>query len=179
MLDAMQTAAAVSASLDSTTLTSATLDSVVEAFPDSAVEITLDPARIDAVAAHAFLTTTHWSPGIPLETVQRAIANSLCVAARVNGQQVGFARMITDRATFAYLADVHVLPAWRRRGIAQRMLQALFDYAEVESMRRLMLVTRDAHSLYRGFGFTETAIPERIMEKVRSNAYGAPVTARH
>lgn len=146
---------------------------------DLAVDITLDPAHIDAVAAHAFLTTSHWSPGIPLETVQRAIAHSLCVAARVDGQQVGFARIITDRATFAYLADVHVLPAWRRRGIAQRMLQALFAHAEVETLRRLMLVTRDAHSLYRGFGFSETNIPERIMERVRSNAYGPSATACH
>ncbi|MBL0940398.1 MAG: GNAT family N-acetyltransferase [Gemmatimonadaceae bacterium] len=139
------------------------------------IEITTDAARIDAEAAHAFLTTSYWSPGIPLDVVQRAIANSLCVAARSGGAQVGFARLVTDRATFAYLADVHVLADYRGRGIAHRMLEALFGHVDVQGLRRLMLVTRDAHALYRGFGFTAASAPERIMERVTRNAYAGSI----
>ena len=144
---------------------------------DVDIDIVLDANQIDAVAAHAFLTTSYWSPGIPFDVVQRAIANSLCVAARSDGRQIGFARLVTDRATFAYLADVHVLPEYRGRGIAHGMLNALFGHADVQGLRRLMLVTRDAHSLYRKFGFTASTVPERIMERVTPNAYGALFTS--
>ncbi len=130
--------------------------------PDA--EITLDPRRIDAEAAHEVLRTTYWSPGIPLDVVKRAIQNSLCVAARIEDRQVGFARLVTDRATFAYLADVYVLPGHQGQGLAEKMLTALLGHPEVQGLRRLMLATRDAHGLYERFGFRPLAAPERFME---------------
>lgn len=129
------------------------------------VEITLDPARIDVEAAHAFLRTIYWAQDIPLEVLRRAIAHSLCVAALDEGRQVGFARLITDRATFAYLADVYVLPGHRGRGISRQMLAALFGHPDVQGLRRAMLATRDAHGLYEKFGFTPLAAPARFMER--------------
>lgn len=139
--------------------------------PDT--DITLDPQQIDAEAAHAFLSGTYWSPGIPLAVVERAIQNSLCVAARCQGRQVGFARLVTDKATFAYLADVYVLPEHRGQGLSTRMLAALLGHPEVQGLRRLMLATRDAHGLYRRFGFQPLAVPERFMELHRPDVYAA------
>ena len=137
----------------------------------SEVEVTLDPARVNAEAAHAFLTTSYWSPGIPLEVVKRAIQNSLCVAVLKGSEQVGSARLVTDRATFAYLADVYILPDYRGIGLSQKMLAALFAHPDVQGLRRLMLVTRDAHTLYEKFGFASLAAPERFMELHKANVY--------
>jgi GNAT superfamily N-acetyltransferase len=128
-------------------------------------EISFDPARVDVEAAHAFLAGTYWARDIPLEVVRKAIANSLCVALLQAGRQVGFARVVTDRATFGYLADVYVLEEFRGRGLSKRMLEALFAHPELQGLRRTMLVTRDAHGLYAGFGFTALAHPERVMER--------------
>jgi len=135
------------------------------------VEYTLDPARIDAVAAHAFLVDCYWSRGIPLSTVRRAIDHSICVAALLHGRQIAFARLVTDRATFAYLADVYVLPDHRGQGISKRMLQTLFDHPDVQGLRRLLLVTRDAHRLYQQFGFQSLASPAGFMEKHNPHIY--------
>lgn len=134
-------------------------------------DLTFDPARIDATAAHAFLTTSYWSPGIPLAVVRRAIANSLCVAVRRNGEQIAFARAVTDRATFAYLADVYVLEAHRGQGIARRMVAALLAHADLQGLRRLMLATRDAHGLYASFGFTPLRNPPSMMERHHPDVY--------
>jgi GNAT superfamily N-acetyltransferase len=134
-------------------------------------EITLDPGRIDAEAAHAFLSGSYWAAGIPLAVVRKAIANSLCVAAYAGGAQVGFARVVTDRATFAYLADVYVLEAHRGRGLSRQLVAALLGHPELQGLRRLMLVTRDAHGLYEQFGFTALAHPERVMELHRPGVY--------
>ena len=134
-------------------------------------EISLDPQRIDIDAVHAFLRDSYWAQGIPRDIVARAIANSLCVGAFVDGAQIGFARLVTDRATFGYLADVYVLSAYRGRGIASRMLSALMAHPEVQGLRRLMLVTRDAQTLYAGFGFAALAAPERHMERTDPEIY--------
>ena len=107
----------------------------------------------DARAAHAFLTQSYWSPGIPVETVEKALANSLCVSVLHNGAQVGMARVITDRATFAYLADVYVLDEHGGMGLAKAMVGHLQGHAEVQGLRRWMLATRDAHGLYEGLGW--------------------------
>jgi GNAT superfamily N-acetyltransferase len=128
-------------------------------------EISFDPARIDVEAAHAFLAGTYWARDIPLGVVRKAIENSLCVAVLQGGRQLAFARVVTDRATFAYLADVYVLEEFRGRGLSKRMLEALFAHPELQGLRRTMLVTRDAHGLYAGFGFTPLAHPERVMER--------------
>lgn len=137
----------------------------------SSIEISLDPQRIDIDAVHAFLRTSYWAQAIPREIVAQAAANSLCVGAYWEGEQIGFARLVTDRATFGYLADVYVLSEHRGQGIAKQMVGALFDHPEVQGLRRLMLVTRDAHGLYADFGFTALAAPERHMEKTDPEIY--------
>jgi N-acetylglutamate synthase-like GNAT family acetyltransferase len=137
----------------------------------SSIEISLDPQRIDIDAVHAFLRTSYWAQAIPREIVAQAVANSLCVGAYWEGEQIGFARLVTDRATFGYLADVYVLSDYRGKGIAKRMLSALMAQPEAQGLRRLMLVTRDAHGLYADFGFTALAAPERHMEKTDPEIY--------
>ena len=141
----------------------------------SDITISLDPSRLDISAIHAFLTTTYWSAGISRDVVARAIAGSVCIGAFDGEAQVGFARLVTDRATFAYLADVYVLESYRGGGLARRMLDALFDHAQVQGLRRMMLATRDAHELYAKYGFTPLGAPERFMELHRPDVYRAPV----
>ena len=136
-------------------------------------ELTSDPARLDVEAIHAFLSKTYWSPGIPRYIVQRAIDNSLCFGVLLEGQQVAFARLVTDKTTFAYLADVYVLEEHRGRGLSRRMMDAIMAHPELQGLRRMMLATRDAHGLYAKFGFKPLAAPDRIMEIHVPNAYGA------
>ena len=133
-----------------------------------------DPRRLDAVAVHAYLTRSYWAAGIPLEVVERAIANSLCVGLYHNGQQVGFARVVTDRATFAYLCDVYVLEEHRGRGLSKWMMEAVLAHGELRGLRRFLLGTLDAHELYRRFGFTELAEPGRMMEIMNRDVYARP-----
>ncbi len=128
-------------------------------------ELVDDPARIDVAAAHAYLARSYWSPGIPYATVARAIANSLCVAVHCDGEQVGLARVVTDRATFAYLADVYVLEAHRGRGLARAMVAHLQAHPELQGLRRWLLMTLDAHGLYESLGWSPLAHPERGMER--------------
>ena len=128
-------------------------------------ELVEDPERIDVAAAHAYLARSYRSPNIPLATVERAIANSLCVAVRHAGEQVGLARVVTDRATFAYLADVYVLEEHRGRGLAQAMVRRLHEHPDLQGLRRWLLMTVDAHSLYEKLGWTPLAHPERGMER--------------
>lgn len=137
-------------------------------------ELTDDQSLIDAVATHAYLTRSYWSAGIPLETVERALANSLCVAIRHGDAQVAFARVITDYATFAWLADVHVLEDHRGRGLSKAMVAALQDHDSLQGLRRWGLHTLDAHGLYRQLGWTGQATPERMMERVFTNLYPVP-----
>ena len=127
--------------------------------------------RIDAVAAHAFLSQSYWSRGIPLETVRRALDNSLCVAAWLDEAQVGFARVVTDRATFAYLADVYVLDAHRGRGLAKTMVARLHDHPDLQGLRRWLLATKDAHSLYRGMGWSDVPDPSIMMQRHFPDVY--------
>jgi GNAT superfamily N-acetyltransferase len=120
--------------------------------------------QIDIV--HPALAASYWSPGIRREVVEHAIRNSLVIAAyeRATGRQVAFARVVTDYATFAWLCDVFVDEAHRGRGIAKRMLSALIDDPRLQTLRRWCLATKDAHELYRPFGFTPVPA-ERWMEK--------------
>ena len=130
-----------------------------------------DPARLDMEVIHGFLSNAYWSQGIPREVVERALRNSLCFGLYDGDRQVGFARVVTDRATFAYLADVYVLEGHRGRGLSRRLVAALLDHAELHGLRRLMLVTRDAHGVYGKFGFAPLAHPERVMELHRPDVY--------
>lgn len=132
--------------------------------------IITDQRQIDVDAAHAFLATSYWSPGVPRDVVARAIANSLCFAVRHGDCQVGFARVITDKATFAYLSDVYVLEEHRGKGLSKRLLAAIGAHPELQGLRRKLLVTRDAHALYAQFGFKSVAHPDRFMESVAPNS---------
>jgi len=136
--------------------------------------ISTDPARIDRALVHAFLSGSYWASGIPREIVDRSIENALCFGVYEENRQVGFARVISDLATFAYLADVFVLPSHRGRGLAKWLMEAILAHPKLQGLRRWMLVTRDAHGLYRQVGFTELAHPERLMEMVRSEIYSNP-----
>lgn len=128
-------------------------------------EISTDPARIDLVAVHAFLTNSYWAAGIPLETVEHSIRNSLCFGIYRGNRQVGFARVITDRATFAYLGDVFVLPEYRGQDLSKWMMECIMAHPDLQGLRRWSLLTRDAHGLYRQFGFRELKSPQRWMER--------------
>jgi GNAT superfamily N-acetyltransferase len=147
---------------------------VVDRSRDDGYEISTDPARLDRRAIHAFLTTSYWSPGIPLDVVERAIDGSLPFGLYAHdGEQVGFARVVTDSATFGFLADVYVLEAHRGRGLGRWLVEAVLDHPSLAGVRRLTLATADAHSLYSRFGF-EPADSTRVMELVRSpeDVYG-------
>ena len=133
------------------------------------------PEDIDAQAAHAFLRTAYWCEGIPFALLERAIAHSLCIALHAEGEgQVGFARVVTDRTTFAYLCDVYVLDAHRGRGLATWMIEALLAHPDLQGLRRFLLFTKDAHALYAGHGFAPLATPQRGMEIVRPGLYLKP-----
>lgn len=141
--------------------------------PEGEFEISTDPARIDVAAVHAFLTASYWARGIPLGTVQRSIQHSLCFGVYRGRRQAGFARVITDRATFAYLADVFIVEEFRGRGLAAWLMRCIFSHPELEGLRRWSLITRDAHGLYRKFGFRELKSPQRWMELHNAQVYAA------
>lgn len=134
-------------------------------------EITSDVSRMDTVAIHAFLSQTYWSPGIPLAVVERAIANSVCFGVLLDNMQVGFARVVTDKATFAYLADVYVLEPYRGQGLSRRIMAHVVAHPDLQGLRRMLLATRDAHGLYAQYGFKPLAAPDRMMELHRPNVY--------
>jgi GNAT superfamily N-acetyltransferase len=124
---------------------------------------------------HSILTGTYWSPGIPRDVVDRAFANSVVALAYEDGALVGFARCITDHATFAWLADVFVLDGYRGKGVARTMVAALMAQRDLTDLRRWMLGTRDAHTVYAPLGFTPLGAPERVMHRIKENPYGLPV----
>ena len=134
-------------------------------------EITSDKSRMNVKAAHAFLSQAYWSSGVPLSIVQKAFDNSLCFAVLSGSEQVGFARVVTDKATFAYLADVYVLQAHRGRSLARRMVEAVQKHPDLQGLRRFMLATRDAHDLYSKFGFSPLSVPTRFMELHNPDIY--------
>ena len=127
-------------------------------------DISTDPTRLQPAAIHAYLTRSYWSPGIPQEVVEHAIANSLCFGIYLGQVQVGFARVVTDKATFAYLADVYVLEEHRGQGLSKRLVQTILAHPELQGLRRFLLATRDAHGLYAQFGFVPPARPQTLME---------------
>ncbi len=136
------------------------------------IAVSSDRARMDLAMIYAFLSQdSYWAKNIPRETVERALEHSLCFGAFDDDAQIGFARVITDYATFAYLADVFVLPSHRGRGIGKQIMEAIGAHPGLQGLRRWHLVTRDAHALYAQFGFEPLDAPERHMMKVRRNAY--------
>jgi GNAT superfamily N-acetyltransferase len=133
--------------------------------PNDGIRINDDRAQLDLPLIHGFLRETYWAQGIPLDTVRLAIAGSLCFGIYDGTAQVGFARVVSDHATFAYLADVFVLPSHRGRGLAKRLMQAIDAHPALQGLRRWMLATRDAHALYTQYGFRPLAAPDRFMER--------------
>ena len=133
--------------------------------------ITTDARRLDVVAIHAYLSRSYWASGMPIALVQRAIDHSLCFGLFHRDEQVGLARVITDRTTFAYLSDVYVLEAHRGHGLSKWLLEVVRAHRDLQGLRRFMLSTRDAHGLYRQFGFTELTFPTRLMEVFDVDVY--------
>lgn len=128
--------------------------------------ISTDQRRLDIEVIHRFLnTSSYWAVGRPLETIKRSIEHSLSFGIYKGQSQVGFARVITDYATFAWLADVFVLDAFRGLGLGKWLVEVIVSYPELQGLRRWMLATKDAHELYRRVGFTELEDPKRWMEK--------------
>ena len=120
---------------------------------------------------HEVLTSSYWAKGIPLETVQESIENSISFGVYHDQQLVGFARVISDRATFAYLADVFILPSHRGRGLSRWLMECIVSHPDLQGLRRWMLATQDAHGLYAKFGFTPLKSPESWMEIHRPDVY--------
>jgi len=135
------------------------------------LSISTDPSRLDRELIHRFLGASYWAAGIPREIVDRSIEGALCFGMFDGDRQIGFARAITDRATFAYLADVFVVESHRGRGLANWMMQVIMGHPELQGLRRWILMTRDAHGLYRKFGFREIADATRCLEIVDREVY--------
>jgi len=133
--------------------------------------LSTDPGRIDLDVVHGFLTGSYWAEGIPREVVRRSIDHALPFGLYHGDRMVGFARVITDRATFAYLADVFVLEGYRGRGHARWMLEVIHAHPELQGLRRWLLATRDAHAVYRGAGYTALDSPDRFMERRFKDVY--------
>jgi GNAT superfamily N-acetyltransferase len=126
--------------------------------------ISTDKSRLNLGVVHDFLSTSYWAVGVPLEVVKRSIENSLVFGVYEGEEQVGFARVVTDYATFAYLADVFVLEPHRRRGLGKWLIEAVVSHPDLRGLRRWMLATGDAHELYRKYGFAGLGRPEIFME---------------
>jgi GNAT superfamily N-acetyltransferase len=129
--------------------------------------------EIDVKVVHEFLRNSYWAKDIPMEVVERSIQHSLCFSIFEGKSQIGFARVISDRATFAYLADVFILENYRGLGLSKRLMRRVIDHHELQGLRRWILATRDAHGLYEQFGFKPLEFPDRIMEVVDKDIYSA------
>ena len=116
--------------------------------------ISTEKEKMDIDVIHSFLTRSYWAEGISKEIVRRSIEGALCFGVFENDKQIGFARMITDRATFAYLADVFIIEEFRGLGLSKWLMEVIMSYPDLQGLRRMMLATRDAHELYKKFGFT-------------------------
>ncbi len=124
-----------------------------------------DKLKLQIPVIHNYLANeSYWAKNIPLETLKRAIDGSLCFAIYNDKTQIGFCRVITDNATFAYLADVFIIETYRGKGLSVQFMQYVFDYPTLKKLRRFMLATKDAHTLYSKFGFTPLLTPDRFME---------------
>lgn len=133
--------------------------------------VTTNPERVDLAVVHGFLTASYWAKGIPLEVVRRSIEHSLNFSLLHGEGQVGFARVITDYATFGYVGDVFVLESHRGRGLSKWLMELVVAHPALQGFRRWVLLTRDAHGLYRQVGFKAIAAPERYMERWDPEVY--------
>jgi len=135
------------------------------AFHKQGFEISTDASRLDFDIVYNYLDKeSYWAKGIPVETLKRAIEGSLCFGVYRYSRQAGFARIVTDKATFAYICDVFILPDYRRLGVSKWLMQTIVDHPELQGLRRWSLATADAQGLYRQFGFKQITKPENWME---------------
>jgi GNAT superfamily N-acetyltransferase len=135
------------------------------------ITVDTDKRRLDVERIHAFLTESYWAKGIPLDVVCRSIEGSLCFGLYDGDEQVGFARVVSDGATFAYLADVFILDSHRGRGLGKLLVSAVLAHPELQGLRRWVLATRDAHGLYVQHGFAPLSDPQRFMERHDPDVY--------
>jgi len=136
------------------------------------VEITTDRARIDVDRVHQFLSSAaYWALGRSREIVERSIEHSLCFSVIVEGEQAGFARVVSDRAVFGYLMDVFILPPWRGRGLSKQLMRAIVEHPDLQGLKLFLLRTSDAHGLYAQFGFEPIERPENLLAR---SGTGAP-----
>jgi GNAT superfamily N-acetyltransferase len=137
--------------------------------------ISTDPALLDLPLLHDFLSNrSYWATGRTMEAMRRSLEHSVCFGLYEGPQQIGFARVVTDRATFAWLCDVFVLEGYRGRGLSKWLLECVMAHPALQGLRRFLLATRDAHSLYERFGFTPMTEPSRFMEIFRPGADSPP-----
>ena len=130
------------------------------------ITISTDKERLDIDYIHQFLSVkSYWAQNVPIEKVRKSIANALCFGVYDGEKQIGFARVVTDYAIFAYLADVFIDENYRGRGLSKKLMETIFGHPELQGLRRFMLATKDAHGLYRKFGFEVINDPEKYMRK--------------
>ena len=149
---------------------------MIEHYERLGYSITNDVDAMDIDAIHAFLSRSYWAPGVPREVVERSLRGALCFGLFKDGAQVGLARVITDRATFAYLSDVYVLEEHRGQGLARWLVGVILAHPELQGLRRFVLATKDAHGLYEKLGFVPLAQPEMFLEIFQSNPYQSSKT---
>ena len=137
--------------------------------------ITTDRSKFDIHAIHDFLSHAYWSKDIPFDTVKRSIENSLCFGVFHDEKHIGFARIITDYATIAYLGDVYILPEHRGHGLSKWLMEQVTSHPELQGLRRWILATRDAHKLYEQFGWTALSKPDRFMERFDPDVYAKKI----
>ncbi|MEW5799315.1 MAG: GNAT family N-acetyltransferase [Bacteroidota bacterium] len=133
--------------------------------------VSTDKSKLNIDVIHSFLTTSYWAQGIPRSIVEKCIQNSLCFGAYYGDEQVGFARVISDYTTFAYLADVFVVESHRGNGVSKMIMDEVIKHPQLQGLRRFVLVTRDAHGLYEKYGFTPLKAPDRWMEIHNPDVY--------
>lgn len=138
---------------------------------DTTFTFSTDKSKLDPSVIHAFLTESYWSKGCSMDNVLRRIENSICFGVYDNGQQIGFARVITDKTTFAYIADVFILENHRGQGLSKQLMAFILEQPDLQNLKRWLLATRDAHGLYAQFGFTSLSNPETWMDILNPNAY--------
>ena len=137
--------------------------------------ISTDPARLDVDAVHAYLTRSYWASGVPKDVVAKSLEGSLCFGLYEGSRQIGLARVITDKATFAYLCDVYVLEDYRGLGLGKWLMSVVQSHPDLQGIRRFVLITRDAHGLYEQFGFSGLKEPDRYME-IKNVPYSLPAS---
>ena len=140
--------------------------------------ISTDPSRLDLVDIHEFLSKSYWARHRPREAFEKAVKNSLCFGVYFGRRQIGFARVVTDYATFGYLADVYILELYRGRGLAKWLVTSILSHPELKQIRRWLLTTRDAHKLYRACGFSELQEPEHHLQLLRPYSGELPARGR-